>query len=133
MEKYGEVLARVIVTCLVGAIPYTGKDQAQGPGKSAGVGALPHKLAEQLDDLGLVPVDLLGHAFQPLVQADNLLAEVPDFLIKVADLEADRGQVALDDAELAVVLLRGVFVAASQRGKLAVGDGVFRHGLGSRM
>ncbi|MFC9425750.1 hypothetical protein [Streptomyces sp. NPDC056987] len=83
-------------------------------------------MAQELNDLGLVSVDLLIHAFQPLVQAGNVLAEIPGLLIEVGDLEADRGQVALDDAELAVVLLRGVFGAAGQRGNLALSDGVFR-------
>ncbi|MFC9429567.1 hypothetical protein [Streptomyces sp. NPDC056987] len=77
-------------------------------------------------------VDLLVQVSDQSGQTFDLVVQVPNLLIKVADLEAHRGQVALDDAELAVVLLRGVFVAAGQRGNLALSDGVFRHGLGSR-
>ncbi|MGW7440366.1 hypothetical protein [Streptomyces sp. NPDC054849] len=80
---------------------------------SAGVGALPHELGEQLDDLGLVAVDLLVESF--------------DLLVQVADLQAYRGEVGLDDPELAVVLLRDLLETPGQGSELAVGDGVLGH------
>ncbi|MET7493999.1 hypothetical protein, partial [Streptomyces sp900116325] len=96
-------------------------------GCSVGGGVLADETGQQLDQ-GRVHAALLGQEAVDLpLQALEALAQAVDLLVEVADLEAQRGQVALDDAELAVGLLRRLFVAAGQRGQLAVGDGVFRH------
>ncbi|MEV8457688.1 ATP/GTP-binding protein [Streptomyces sp. NPDC052095] len=88
--------------------------RAPSPERSASaVGAAPHEFGEQLDDLGLVPVDLL--------------VESLDLLVQVADLQAHRGQVGLDDPELAVVRFRDLFEASGERGELTVCDGVLGH------
>lgn len=63
--------------CLVGPSHVRGKDRAPGPGESAGVGALSPKLGEQLDDLGLVPVDLLAEGFDLLVRPCCRSGSVP--------------------------------------------------------
>ncbi|WP_406486362.1 hypothetical protein [Streptomyces sp. NBC_01563] len=94
---------------------------------SAGGGVLADEAREQFDQggvhtalFGQEPVDLL---LQPI----EALAQAVDLLVEIADLEAERGQVALDDAELAVGLLRSLFIAASQGRQLAVGDGLLGH------
>ncbi|MET9535381.1 hypothetical protein ABZY02_33330 [Streptomyces sp. NPDC006649] len=67
------------------------------------------QMGEQIDDLGLVSVDLLVESF--------------DLLVQVADLEAYRGEVGLDDPELTVVLLLDL-ETPGQGSELAVSDGV---------
>ncbi|NDZ85661.1 hypothetical protein G3I23_08785 [Streptomyces sp. SID10115] len=57
------------------------------------------------------------------VQGVDLLIRGLGLLVQVADLQADRGEVGLDDPELAVVLLSDLFETPGQGSKLAVSDG----------
>ncbi|MFF4583747.1 hypothetical protein ACFY15_36165 [Streptomyces sp. NPDC001373] len=63
-------------------------------------------------------------AVQPLV---HVAAEVLDLLVQVPELQAHRGQVGLDDPELAGVLSRDLFEAPGQGSGLAVSNGALRH------